>query len=46
VSELLGPVSQAIASLPPAERRRVRAAVEERVPELELTATSLNVLAR
>jgi ubiquinone/menaquinone biosynthesis C-methylase UbiE len=45
VSELLGRVSFAIALLEPAERLAVRAAIEERVPDLALEATSLNVLA-
>lgn len=46
VSELLGPVSAAIAGLGETERQAVRAAVEERVPQLELPAVSLNVVTR
>lgn len=46
VSELLGPVSAKIAELDEPERQAVRAAVEARVPELELAAVSLNVVTR
>jgi hypothetical protein len=46
VSELLGPVAATIAGLGEAERQAVRGAVEERVPQLELPALSLNVVTR
>jgi SAM-dependent methyltransferase len=45
-SELLGPVSAAIARLDADERRAVRAELERRVPGLELPATSVNVVTR
>ncbi len=48
VSELRGPVSLALANLDPAERARIRAAVEERALAREggyrLAGVSLNVV--